>query len=1001
MLPFFWYMLKVMICSGILFAYYWLFLRNKIFHHYNRFYLLASLVLSLLLPLLKINFWQPSDQANHAIRVLQAVSVGDEYMSNMVISTQQSNWSFTSFYTMIYWLVCLIFLLVMLRTLLLIRTLLKQYPVQQLEDIAFVNTQHASTPFSFLKYIFWNSHIDMETTTGHQIFKHELAHIQQKHTHDKLFVNIMLIFYWCNPFFWLYRKELNMIHEFIADKKAVEDSDTAAFAAMILQAAYPKQQFALVNNFFYSPIKRRLLMLTKNKNPKVNYIGRIMVLPLLVLVFAAFSFKKNSDTSVYHGKKITVVIDAGHGGTDAGAAGANGILEKDLTLAIAKKVKELNSNDAVEIVLVRDGDVYMNPQQKVEFAKSKNADLFISFHIDNWPKESANKHTGMSVWVANDQFSNTAKSKVLASAILNEFSNNYGLPVMLPLNQRQQGVYVLQSNSCPAVLIEAGFINNEKDLAYLQTSSAKETIARNILAAIEKFASTNNITKNASQKEVIVSSSNPVLKDTVPSRVITGINPKAGEPLYIVNGIETDKVNTLYFKPEEIETIRVIKEDMALGIYGEKGKNGVVIINTKPGLGLQKNDWSSGTLKIYDSSTNSLGFNPLIIVDGKEYIGKTLNEINALSNYKQYRIFALYSPEKAIQIYGKKANDGAILVATKKPDNETFDKSGNELNIAYETPKLYFGKNGGGIINSDYLKSIKAINISEGYSFVSCVIWIKGPGFDKSVVSVSLNSTSLLNVQNYFNRCKDGAEIFVDDVRYIDKNGIRQTLLSPPSFRVYDKNTEKENAPAYELLKREKIFTEVEQNPQFTGGPEAWRKFLQANLKVNTPVDNGAKAGIYKVVLKFIVNIDGSLSDIKCENDPGYGICAEAIRFIKTTPKWQPAVQNGKKVNAYSKQPIIFVVDDAAGTFKTEIFKVPLKVHMMNENEVKTYQMLGNGEFAVSPGVLYYVNGKVTDNPVSISKLDVIYMESYDPGSGKKFFGEKGKHGVLLLKTKS
>ena len=95
-----------------------------------------------------------------------------------------------------------------------------------------------------------------------------------------------------------------MIHEFIADKKAVEDSDTAAFAAMILQAAYPKHRFELVNNFFYSPIKRRLMMLTKNKNPGVNYIGRIMVLPLAVLVFAAFTFKAKKNTD---GNNMTMI----------------------------------------------------------------------------------------------------------------------------------------------------------------------------------------------------------------------------------------------------------------------------------------------------------------------------------------------------------------------------------------------------------------------------------------------------------------------------------------------------------------------------------------------------------------------------------------------------------------------------------------------------------------------------------------------------------------------
>ena len=164
MLPYFWYLLKVIICSGILFGYYWVCLRNKIFHQYNRFYLLASIGLSLLLPLLKINFWQ-GPQQNQAVRMLRAVSVGDEYMNDIVVSTK-SHWSFEQLYPLVYWLVCLTFLFVLLRTLFIIRNLLKQYPMQQVEDVHFVNTTDDSTPFSFLKYIFWNNNIDINTTTG-------------------------------------------------------------------------------------------------------------------------------------------------------------------------------------------------------------------------------------------------------------------------------------------------------------------------------------------------------------------------------------------------------------------------------------------------------------------------------------------------------------------------------------------------------------------------------------------------------------------------------------------------------------------------------------------------------------------------------------------------------------------------------------------------------------------------------------------------------------------
>ena len=96
----------------------------------------------------------------------------------------------------------------------------------------------------------------------------------------------------------------------------------------------------------------------------------------------------------------------------------------------------------------------------------------------------------------------------------------------------------------------------------------------------------------------------------------------------------------------------------------------------------------------------------------------------------------------------------------------------------------------------------------------------------------------------------------------------------------------------------------------FPGGEAAWRDYLRKTLNAETPVDNGATAGKYTVIVKFVVSKDGSLSDIKCENDPGFGMCEEAVRVIKKTKNWTPAIQNGKNVHAYRRQPIIFVVED-------------------------------------------------------------------------------------------
>ncbi|MEI9956812.1 MAG: hypothetical protein WDM90_11035 [Ferruginibacter sp.] len=150
MLPIAYYLLKVIICSGILFGYYWLLLRNKVFHKYNRFYLMASVVLSLLLPLIKINFWEAHPQQPiGVIKVLQVVSYGDEYMDNVVISTQKDAFDTAQLYPFVYLLVSLILLAVFFHTLFIIARLLKRYPRQIIDKISFINTDAKSTPFSF------------------------------------------------------------------------------------------------------------------------------------------------------------------------------------------------------------------------------------------------------------------------------------------------------------------------------------------------------------------------------------------------------------------------------------------------------------------------------------------------------------------------------------------------------------------------------------------------------------------------------------------------------------------------------------------------------------------------------------------------------------------------------------------------------------------------------------------------------------------------------------
>lgn len=104
------------------------------------------------------------------------------------------------------------------------------------------------------------------------------------------------------------------------------------------------------------------------------------------------------------------------------------------------------------------------------------------------------------------------------------------------------------------------------------------------------------------------------------------------------------------------------------------------------------------------------------------------------------------------------------------------------------------------------------------------------------------------------------------------------------------------------------VFTREEIEATFPGGDKAWISYLARNLNEEVPENNGAPAGTYKIIVKFVVSKDGTIKNITTENYYGYGMELECIRIINKSPKWIPAKQYGRNVNAYRRQPITFTV---------------------------------------------------------------------------------------------
>jgi protein TonB len=153
---------------------------------------------------------------------------------------------------------------------------------------------------------------------------------------------------------------------------------------------------------------------------------------------------------------------------------------------------------------------------------------------------------------------------------------------------------------------------------------------------------------------------------------------------------------------------------------------------------------------------------------------------------------------------------------------------------------------------------------------------------------------------------QENKELEDKKIDVVNQEGIKDDNIAAPSQIDEGKQVIEEKKEDDE----NKIFEKVEVEASFPGGDGAWRKFLERNLRGDVASENGAPAGTYTVVVQFVVDKEGNVSDVKALTSHGYGMEDEAVRVIKKGPQWKPAIQNGRNVKAYRRQPITFQIEE-------------------------------------------------------------------------------------------
>src|SRR5699024_4264004 len=181
------------------------------------------------------------------------------------------------------------------------------------------------------------------------------------------------------------------------------------------------------------------------------------------------------------GEKGTIVIDAGHGGSDPGASG-NGLKEKDITLDVSKRVKKMLESDGYTVVMTRTKDESVTLKNRTDLANEINADLFISIHVNSCGSCGA---TGIETWWYNKGHKPN-ESKKLAQALQEEVIKETNAKNR---NTKNGNLHVNRESKMPSSLVEIGFIDDKKEANNLKKSSYKNSIAKGIVKGINKYLS--------------------------------------------------------------------------------------------------------------------------------------------------------------------------------------------------------------------------------------------------------------------------------------------------------------------------------------------------------------------------------------------------------------------------------------------------------------------------------------------------------------------------------
>ena len=683
---FFIYLVKSSVILGLFWCCFKLFLEKETLFTLHRVFLISGIVMALLFPL-----WTLTEIV--LVDPLPFTFTESTTMESAPVSTPTFDW--WNIIAILYACGVLFFLGRLGIQLLSLRQLIKQGTIVKSKDFKFIESKADTSPFSFFNLIVYNPAMHQPDELE-KIIAHEKIHALQWHSLDILLIHIFSAFQWANPFVWLYKKSLSQNLEYIADQGVTKNMEgSKEYQYLLLKNSSTDQQYSsIINTFFTSTVKKRIVMLNKNRSNKQKAWKFSLVIPFLAFFLVAFNTKTVTKINLQKQVQESVLEN-----TESDIRKIGFTVYKSSTVADLAQISSTLINDYnVELTFT---DISRNTEGLITAIKS-------SFKSDTGSGTSSTSHEdGIKPFSFSLEIDKEGKF----------ISIGYIMQTKESANTEEKVNDGKKTNTTTTSTNVYGPINpiyvvNGVEVAVASEATGIDPAEIHSVNVRKGAEATNKYGEKAKTGAIEITTKSYhdtiALNKTTTSTQNNYIKSDK-EPLFIIDGVEKDvDFDFGSIPPSSIESMHVLKGEAALNKYGKKGeKNGVVEITTK------KSEWnvqantndpennatgnnnttaSLESIAIPESeeanTTNSkwkVGYginmnNPDDILDISSYrkqgMEKAVIFVNGVKKGKNYVPSMKYSEVEGVgsyapgasnpKKYGKQGKNGVIEITTKK-----------------------------------------------------------------------------------------------------------------------------------------------------------------------------------------------------------------------------------------------------------------------------------------------------------------------------------------------